>query len=62
MGCNCGKNRLPTASSTRAISRITVYQVLDGSNQVVEEFSTLADARTKATDVKGRVKVTSKVV
>lgn len=62
MGCNCGKNRLPTAGSTRAISRVTVYQVLDGSNQVVDEFGTLQDARTKATEVKGRVKVTSKTV
>lgn len=61
MGCNCGKNRLAYLSNSSP-KRVTVYQVLDGSNQVVEEFNALADARSKATSVGGRVKVTTKTV
>lgn len=58
MGCNCNKNRLAYVAKSQ--QRVTVYQVLNGSNQVVEEFDTLQGARTKATETGGRVKVTSK--
>lgn len=61
MGCGCGgKSRI--ATSTNAVKRVTVFQVLSTTNTVVEEHSSLSEARAKATEVGGRVKVTSKIV
>lgn len=59
MGCNCGKKSM--AAITPKTVRQTVYQVLGSDSSVVDEFNTLSDARSKATAVGGRVKVTSKV-
>jgi hypothetical protein len=61
MGCNCGgKSRI--ATSLGQPKRVTVYQAVSPTNSVVEEFTVLADARAKATEIGGRVKVTSKTV
>jgi hypothetical protein len=62
MGCNCGKSKAVQAPGAGAgARRATVYQVMSNS-VVVSEFSTLPEARKKATEVGGRVKVTSKIV
>ena len=60
MGCNCGKSRI--AASMNKVQKVTVYQAVSPSNSVVEEFNTLSDARIKATEIGGRVRVTSKNV
>jgi hypothetical protein len=62
MGCGCGKKsaQAPGAGSA-STRRATVYQVLS-NNAVVSEHGTLPEARTAATAVGGRVKVTSKTV
>lgn len=61
MGCGCGgKSRI--ATSLHQTKKVTVYQAVGTNNQVVEEFSVLADARKKATEIGGRVKVTSKTI
>lgn len=58
-GCGCNKGRA-AATSPSSVRRSTVYQVqLNGAT--VAEFASLSDARTKAVEVGGRVKVTSKV-
>ncbi len=58
MGCGCNKRGSSAAASTR---RVTVYEVqVNGSS--VDEFDTLPAARSKAVELGGRVKVSSKVV
>lgn len=62
LGCGCGKSKsaqVPGASL--AARRATVYQVLVNSS-VDSEFGTLPEARKKATEVGGRVKVTTKLI
>lgn len=59
-GCGCNKGKLSAAASTAA-NRVTVYQV-QSDGQTVAEFSTLPEARAKAVEVGGRVKISSKVV
>jgi hypothetical protein len=58
MGCGCNKRGAGSSSTSR---RVTVYEVqVNGSS--VEEFETLPAARSKAVELGGRVKVSSKVV
>jgi hypothetical protein len=59
MGCGC--NKASTAPNALA-RRVTVYQVIDSSNNQVGEFSTLPEARAEAVKVAGRVKVSTKVL
>lgn len=59
MGCGCNKSRV--ANVTSSARRVTAYQVLNGST-VVAEFPTLQEARAKAVEVGGRVKVTTVTV
>lgn len=57
-GCGCNKS---TANVSTGSRRVTVYEVqVNGSS--VEEFDTLPAARSKAIELGGRVKVSSKVV
>lgn len=61
-GCGCGKKTAQVAGATPPIGkRMTIYQVT-ADNTVVAEFSSLPEARKRATEVGGRVKVTSKVM
>lgn len=60
MGCNCGGKKSASYLGPKS-HRQTVYQVLGSDSAVVDEFNTLTDARSKATEVGGRVKVTSKI-
>jgi hypothetical protein len=61
-GCGCNKKtaQVPGAGGA-SVRRATIYQVLDNGS-VVSEFDTLGEARVAATQVGGRVKVTSKLV
>lgn len=59
MGCGC--NKASTAKNAAA-RRVTVYQVMDGTNNMVGEFGTLPEARAEAVKVAGRVKVSTKVL
>lgn len=61
MGCGCGKRSTAGSGTATTSRRATVYQVLVGSS-IESEFSTLPEARKAATEVGGRVKVTSKIV
>lgn len=61
MGCGCGKSSGSPRGETSNMRRATVYQVLADS-VVVSEHGTLPEARTEATKINGRVKVTSKIV
>lgn len=62
IGCGCGGSRAPqNPGASPAARRVTFYQVLVDSN-IHSEFTTLPEARTKATEVGGRIKVTSKIV
>lgn len=61
LGCGCNKSSAQAPGVSAASRRATVYQVLVGSI-INSEFSTLPEARIKATEVGGRVKVTSKIV
>lgn len=59
-GCGCGK-KVGGGSTASASRRVTVYEVqVNGSS--VEEFGSLPEARAKAVELGGRVKVSSKVV
>lgn len=58
-GCGCNKGRTPPAASNSR--RVTIYEVLQNGSSVAE-FASLPEARAKATEVGGRVKVTSKTV
>lgn len=61
MGCGC--NKAKGVSAVAAGGRSTVYQVISPlDSSVVEEFSSLPEARARAVAVSGRVKVTSKQV
>lgn len=63
MGCGCNKSKtaqVPGAGISGG-RRATIYQVMSDST-VVSEYDTLPEARLKATEVGGRVKVTSKIV
>jgi hypothetical protein len=58
MGCGCNKSGGNLGTPSR---RVTVYEVqVNGSS--VDEFDTLPAARSKAVELGGRVKVSSKVV
>lgn len=59
MGCGCNKkNTNPVAN---ALSANTIYQVLDGVDRSVKgEYSTIQEARTKAAEIKGSVRVATK--
>lgn len=59
MGCNCGKKT--GGGSVVASRRVTVYEV-QVSGISVAEFGSLPEARVKAVELGGRVKVSSKVV
>jgi hypothetical protein len=60
MGCGCNKKVLGGGPIT-ATRRVTVYEVqVNGTS--VDEFGTLPEARAKAVELGGRVKVSSKVV
>lgn len=61
-GCGCGKKVAGAAGANMvATRRVTVYEVqVNGS--AVDEFDSLPEARTKAVELGGRVKVSSKVV
>lgn len=61
-GCGCNKkvSGSPGANMT-ATRRVTVYEVQVNGNPV-DEFETLPEARNKAVELGGRVKVSSKVV
>lgn len=59
-GCGCNKGKI--ASAVSAVTRTTIYQVIGSDQSVVGEFASLPEARTKAVEVSGRVKVTSKAV
>lgn len=63
LGCGCGGSKraeqVPGVSA--GSKRVTYYQVLVDS-ALHSEFTTLPEARSKATEVGGRIKVTSKVV
>lgn len=60
MGCNCGGKKALAAASPTAVTRQTFYQVLDTNRQVVSEFSTIQEARSKAVEIGGIVRVSSK--
>jgi hypothetical protein len=62
MGCGCGKKVAGSPGQNLvATRRVTVYEVqVNGS--AVDEFDSLPDARNKAVELGGRVKVSSKVV
>lgn len=62
-GCGCGAKRAAAKSSDSAptVSRVTMYQVVKDS-QVIEEFTLLPEARAKAVELGGRIKVASKVM
>lgn len=55
MGCGCNKQKAAAIPANRN----TVYQVLAPDQSVAGEFSSLVEARTLATNISGRVKVTS---
>lgn len=58
MGCNCGgKKAIQAVSQT---SRLTTYQVLDTQRTVVSEFPTIQEARAKAVEIGGIVRVSTK--
>lgn len=59
-GCGCNKGKTAQAPGvTPSPRRVTVYQVqVDGN--AVADFGTLPEARAKAIELGGRVKVTSK--
>lgn len=60
MGCGCGSKMAGNGSYSGA-HRVTVYEVqVNGST--VEDFLTLPEARARAMELGGRVKVSSKVV
>jgi len=59
-GCGCNKSKLAAAADP-ASRRVTVYEVMKDS-QSIAEFGTLPEARSKAVEVQGRVKVSSKIV
>lgn len=59
-GCGCNKGSKQVPGAAPAARRVTVYQVLTNGN-VVNEFSSLPEARKAAIQAGGRVKVTSKV-
>lgn len=64
MGCGCNKKVSVAALNAQAnlnARRVTVYQVMVGS-ELQAEFNTLPEARKKAVEVAGRVKVTSKML
>lgn len=61
MGCGCNKKSPQVAGASAPARRATVYQVMS-NNAVIAEFETLQEARSEATKVGGRVKVTSKLV
>lgn len=61
MGCGCNKSK--GVSAIAAGGRSTVYQVINPQDSsVIEEFTSLPEARAKAVAVSGRVKVTSKSI
>lgn len=61
MGCGCGKKLAGNGANIVASRRVTVYEVqVNGSS--VDEFASLPEARAKAVELGGRVKVSSKVV
>lgn len=60
MGCGCNKNKVATV--TNSARRVTVYQVLVNGSTVDSEFDTLQDARARAVELSGRVRVASKQV
>lgn len=60
MGCGCNKKTLSGQAITPT-RRVTVYEVqVNGVS--VEEYDNLPNARAKAVELGGRVKVSSKVV
>lgn len=60
-GCGCGKKLIGNGANIVATRRVTVYEVqVNGSS--VDEFSSLPEARSKAVELGGRIKVSSKVV
>lgn len=60
-GCGCGKKVAGNGANIQATRRITVYEVQVNGNSV-DEFASLPEARAKAVQLGGRVKVSSKVV
>lgn len=60
MGCGCNKKTVGGTPIT-ASRRVTVYEV-QVNGATVDEYENLPAARTKAVELGGRVKVSSKVV
>jgi len=58
-GCGCNKGK--ALNTVTATNRQTIYQVIGPDQAVIGEFASLPEARAKAVDVSGRVKVTSKI-
>lgn len=58
MGCGCGGKK--AVQNPVQVSRNTVYQVLDNQRSVVSEFATIQEARSKAVEIGGIVRVSSK--
>lgn len=58
MGCGC--NKKTGQISPRAGGKATVYQVVGSDQSVLDEFSSLGEARSRAIEVSGRVRVTSR--
>lgn len=59
MGCGCNKAQPASVANT---GRSTIYQVVGPDQSVVDEFTSLPEARTLAVSISGRVRVTSKPV
>lgn len=60
-GCGCNKKLLGNGENIGGSRRVTVYEVQVNGHSVAE-FSSLPEARAKAVELGGRVKVSSKVV
>jgi len=61
-GCGCGgKKAAQVPGSAPNTSRVTVYQVVKDS-QIIEDFTLLPEARARAIELGGRIKVASKIV
>lgn len=60
MGCNCGGKKALQPQAVASTTRNTFYQVLDTNRTTVAEFSTIQEARTKAQEIGGIVRVSSK--
>lgn len=60
MGCGCNKKTTVNGNAV-AGRRVTIYEV-QVNGKSIEEYGNLPEARAKAVELGGRVKVSSKVV